>query len=85
MTNQEAADRVAECCEKIMDTMNDAHATRYIAIHALGAAACQVLAQIETEEAAMDLFREMVEVIGNTMGMVSGARKQAAQTANTTH
>lgn len=85
MDSRETADRVAKCCEKIMETMNDADASRYVAIHALGAAACQVLAQIETEEAALELFNEMIEVVGRTMGMVSETRRVAKQTMRTAH
>lgn len=85
MDNSEMADRVVEFTGKIINLMNSDDLTKRVAIHALGGAACHVFIQSETEEAALDLFREMVTVMGNTMAMVSERRVELAKTPKTAH
>lgn len=85
MDTSEVADRVTELTRKIINLMNSEDPTKRVAIHALGGAVCHVLIQSETEKASLDLFTEMVTVVGNTMAMVSERKMELAKMPETTH
>jgi hypothetical protein len=85
MNHEETAERVARCCEKIMHVMAEEKVTKHIAMHSLGAALCQVLSHIESEEAAKYVFGEMLDVVAQTMDLVGQKKKDGNMPSGTKH
>ena len=68
-----------------MEVMAEEKVTKYIAVHSLGAALCQVLAHIENEETAKYVFGEMIDTVSHTMGLVEQKRKDGDMPTGTKH
>lgn len=74
MAGDDVTEQVAHCCVKIMEVMNEEKASKYVALHSIGAVLCQILAQIDSEEHAKIALTEMLDVVMQTMGTVKQAR-----------
>jgi len=68
-----------------MEVMAGEKVTKYIAVHSLGAALCQVLAHIENEETAKYVFDEMMETVAQTMGLVEQKKKDGSMPSRAKH
>lgn len=85
MAADDVTEQVARCCNRIVEAMHREQVTKYVAVHALGAALCQALGQIESEEVARGVFGEMLDVVTQTMSFTKELRGSAAKASETAH